>query len=208
MSFLNQLDISEETEEFQRTIRNQEFKCIAANKLLSLGAGLSLNFCARTPQGNYTSIIKIDWKHRIPQPFGFHVIPSGDWKVTEVQLSGALVRKACRLDTAARVLESHKETFAKAGKVADLEEEITLLKTQITELTTQFQQAQASAIKAKEKLHKLRDQLQQVTEKGKNVSFDSQPNSPADPQPSSSSKPVTKNNNDLFQSWAGDGTID
>uniref|UniRef100_A0AAT9JJ65 Uncharacterized protein n=1 Tax=Lake cress torradovirus TaxID=3115804 RepID=A0AAT9JJ65_9SECO len=207
MSFINNLDIEEEESEFQNTLANTQFKCIASNKLLGLKAGISLEFRCRNPRGAWYTILGVSWNHNFPQPFGLHVIPSGTWDIHNVRLTGSLVSKACRLAAAQGVLERNKASFASAGQVAILKKQVSELKEEIERLEEEVDRAQASATKAKRKLHALRDSLEEskleVVDKGKAIELPKQAELP------SSSNPLPKKpNDDIFKSWSADGSVD
>lgn len=208
MSFINNLDIEEEESEFQNTLANTQFKCIASNKLLGLKAGISLEFRCRNSRGAWYTILGVSWNHNFPQPFGLHVIPSGTWDIHNVRLSGSLVSKACRLAAAQGVLERNKSAFASAGRVNILEKQVSDLKEEVARLEEEVDKAQASANKAKKKLRALRESLEsevapQLIDKGKSIE-----KTPHTEEPSSSESKPKKPNDDIFKSWSADGLVD
>ncbi|AHA85558.1 ORF1 [Carrot torradovirus 1] len=202
MSFVNDLDISEEESEFQRVIASSRFKCIVSTELLSLPAKVVLDFRRITETGTQFSILRVEWRHTFPQPFGFHVLPSGNWNVSGVRFSGSLVRKACRLQTVEKVLESNKSQLSGGSSKS----KVAVLEQQVKQLTADLEEARKSAAKAKAKLHELRNTI--TTAKEQAESLDASPNALPDPVTPSSRNNNNGGNDSLFKSWADTGNAD
>lgn len=204
MSFINSLDITEEEEQQLETLARTRFLCNVSTSLLSIPAKVVLDFRKVNERGTQYSYLRVEWNHSIPQPFGFHVLPSGNWKVSNVSFGGTLFKKACRLDTAVRLLEENKSSLVDQSKVKKLEDQIADLQRQLEGSENNSRAWEASALKAKAKLHDLRASIAEV-EKAAHDS-PSTPKIQDEPQPNSA-KP-TSSNVDLFKSWAGDGSVD
>ncbi|UBS89878.1 hypothetical protein [Codonopsis torradovirus A] len=202
MSFIDSLDISEEEEALQHLTRSSEFKCVAVSKLLAVPAKVSLDFrrvwYKQKKKCSY-SFLRVEWTHSVAQPFGVHVIPSGEWGVSNVAFSGVLSRKAAQLNTVAKLLEENKSKF-KEGDSGALAEENKNLKQEVANLEEQLQKAKESAAKAKGKLHQLREDIKQLENKS----------AAAQDEPSTSEERPKQSgtNAGIFRSWASDGNVD
>ncbi|AUD08117.1 hypothetical protein [Red clover torradovirus 1] len=204
MSFINSLDITEEEEQQAQIISRTKFLCNVSTSLFSIPAKVVLDFRKINERGVQYSYLRVEWKHSIPQPLGFHILPSGNWKVTDVSFGGTLFKKACRLDTAVRLLEENKSSLVDPSKVSKLEARVAELEKLLESAEDNARAWEASATKAKGKLHALRASIAEVEK-----AIENSPPQPAvqdEPTPSQS-KPTTSNA-DLFKSWAGDGNVD
>nr|BBH72271.1 ORF1 [Carrot torradovirus 1] len=197
MSFINSLDIGKEETEFQQTISRSKFKCVVSTEKLSLSARTALDFRRVTEEGTQFSLLRVEWKHSFPQPFGFHVLSSGNWNVSEVRFSGALVRKACRLHTVEKVLEENKEKFSTRESYKKLEKAFAILKSDL-----EYEQDRAN--KAEAKLKKLLEEIATAKEQAAVASIEPAPKVQA--EASTSSDGIS--NDSLFKSWADSGNAD
>nr|QJX15641.1 ORF1 [Carrot torradovirus 1] len=201
MSFVRGLDISEEEAEFQRTIASSSFLCVVSSELLTVPAKTVLDF-RRVESGVQYSVLRVEWRHKFPQPFGFHILPSGSWNVSGVRFGGSLVRRACRLQTVEKVLESNKGKLSGSAykeKVASLEE-------QIATLHLELEKAQASASKAKAKLKALREVISSAKEQAEVLTQGVDIPTAKEDIPSTSQN--NGSNDSLFKSWADSGNAD
>nr|AVD98644.1 putative 22.6 kDa protein [Red clover torradovirus 1] len=204
MSFINNLDISEEEEHQLQIVSRSKFLCNVSTSLFSIPAKVVLDFRKVNERGIEYSYLRVEWRHSIPQPLGFHVLPSGNWNVTNVSFGGTLFKKACRLDTAVKLLEEHKSSLVDTGKVRKLEERIAELEKLLESAEDNARAWEASAVKAKGKLHALRASIAEIEKAAEN----SPPLPPIQDEPSTSKSKPPASNADLFKSWAGDGNVD
>ncbi|WEU75085.1 hypothetical protein [Burdock mosaic virus] len=201
MSFINELDITEQEEELAKLVKASKFECHVTTVFLARRGKVTLNFRRITSSGAAYSYLTVSWTHSFPQPFGFHVLPSGNWNVSDVSFGGSLFKKACRLNTAVELLENNKASYSVAAK-AQLEKRVSELETEVKEKEAEVEQWKASALKAKAKLHELRDQIASAQQLFKDEL--PQIEVPTQAGPSTPTKP----NDAIFKSWTGDGNVD
>ncbi|AGR55591.1 hypothetical protein CGV09_s2gp1 [Lettuce necrotic leaf curl virus] len=211
MNFINALDISEKEDEELTALRHSKFKCNAVSKLASVPARVQLDFRRTNEKGNTYSYLSVSWSHSIPQPFGLHIIPNGQWDISKVTFGGALFRKACRLHTAIDVLERNKHSLTDPKKLAELQalveakdEIITQKDLELQAKEAEIERLSASAAKAKGKLHDLRKIFADAQALA--TPIDESSESRQEDEAGPSNKP--SNNDALFKSWVGDGDVD
>ncbi|AIT59086.1 hypothetical protein [Motherwort yellow mottle virus] len=205
MSFINTLDISEEEAEQRQIVLNSRFRCVVSTDLLTIPACVALDFRKVVNQNQSYSYLRVEWKHNFPQPFGFHVLPSGNWNVSGVSFSGALFKRASRLETAIKLLEENKASAAGSSSTSKLRKQVSDLEAELELLKEENIKLKASAAKAKAKLHKLREEIADSVKSSR--AGDDPEQNPKSTSPQQQELPE-KSNQDLFKSWAGDGNVD
>lgn len=205
MSFIRDLNITPEEQEEQIRVAESKFVCETVSELLAFPARLSLTFSVIKPNGTSYTYLKVSWAHSVPQPFGVHVIPSGRWNVSRVQFSGALFKRACRLNTAIKTINQGKgDLFASPSRVSELEQEIVTLRDLVSSKDSEIERLQASASKAKAKLHDLRNLLDSYKQPNESVPTIDKGKAPQ----ASTSAEAQPSNADIFKAWLGDGNTD